>query len=194
MKTLIIRLRSKRGMTLIEVVSACLLLTFVMAAILSFTMFSTNYSGITMYKASTQNELRLMMLNIKNEVTAAIGGEIIDNAALSSLGNLSTADTEVLMGFENGRFRITLHPPGGPPETVHEYIEIPYLTVNFYIDPNQVNMLIVTLTVDNPDRMRYFRLQDSILLPNIDTKYGNPIVVSSTTGGNSLHITTPNPL
>ena len=200
MKSLITRLRSIRGITLIEVLAACALLSIVMLATVSFVSYSAGNTAVTLQNASVQNEMRLMMLNIKNEVIAAIGGMIMDDAPASKLGDPGSKDTNVLFGFDGDRFRIAMREPGKIPETIHEYIYIPNLEVNFKMDPNIKNLLTVFISTDSdPDPRLRFNLREDILLPNLATSYGNPYEnridpASAFGGGNSLFIVTPDPL
>ena len=198
MKTLIFRLRNSRGMTLIELIATCALLSIVMLAIFSFITFSTDNVGTTLQNTSTQNEIRLMMLHIENEVIPAIGGKITDDASILALGGPGDTDTRLLFGFSGGRFQISARTPGKLPETIHEYIEIPDLSVTFKMHSELENILIVGISTESDDPRFNFGLMKELLLPNLGTGYGSPIdtseIVSASVGGNSLLVITPNPL
>ena len=186
-------------MTLIELVSACALMSIVMLATFSFISFTTSNAETTLQNASVQNEMRLMMTHIENEAIPAIGGEITDDASIFAIGGPGDTDTRVLFGFNGNRFRIAIRTPGKMAETLYEYIEIPNLKVTFAMHSEIPDILIVNLsTGSDPNPRLHFSLQNEIMLPNLDTGYGTPITVSSAAtingGGNSLLIITPDPL
>ena len=195
----LIRLRGNRGMTIIEMVVVCVLLGIIMLAILSFISYATGVSGAALQNSSTHNEMSLIMMHIKNEVIAAIGGEIDDNTQISALGNSDDIDTRVLLGFNGDRFRIAIRTPGETAETVREYNRVPHMDVSFMMDPDTDNVLIVTLSTKNDPNPRFhYELRDKILLPNLSIDLGRAITdaetISADKGGNSLLIYTPDPL
>jgi hypothetical protein len=141
-----------------------------------------------------------MMMDIKNEVIAAIGGKILDDAPDSVLGGPYSNCVNVLFGFDGDRFRIAMKEPDKMPETIHEYISIPNLEVNFRMNPDIENILTVTISTESdPDPRLAFSLKEDILLSNLSTRYGNPYgnridTISVLSGGNSLLIVSPDPL
>ena len=180
----------------------------IMAAILSFTIFSSSTTVMAHRSSSLQNEMRLMMRYIKEELIAATKGEISDGAGHSALTAGPANETRVLFSFDGGgdSFGIAMIRPGGSVVRVIDFIELPNLEVNFEPKGGTNNILIVTLTYNDPDDPRlFFELQDEILMPNIrefEVIPGAPWLLPRPVnpftappgGGDSLIITTPNPL
>ena len=170
------RLRSERGgYTLIEVITAMVLLAIIMVAASTFTRYAMGTTVFTLRSSSVQNEMRHIMRSMRVELAAATSGRIengMGHADLVGMGS-RTDNTGVLFSFNGGGecFSIVKTPPGSPVQLVRvaDFIELPHLKVNF--EPKTANILIVTLTYDDPDDPKqYFELRDEIFMPNIPTK------------------------
>ena len=214
MKPFVTRLGQKRGITLIELVVAMVLSAIIMAAILSFTLFTSSTTVMALTSSSVQNEMRLIMRYIKEELVAATGGRIKNGAGYSDLTSGPSDETRVLFSFEGGgdSFGIAMIQPGGDVVRVIDFIELPYLEVNFKPKDGNKFMLVVTLTYNDPNDPRlFFELRDEILLTNYrdvpptewyywdGTKWITNAIVrepfpAPPGGGDSLIITSYNPL
>jgi len=214
MKAQINRLKSDRGFTLLELTTALFLFFIIMAAVFAFTSYTAETTNFTHEHASIQNEMRLMMKLIRDEVTTARGVRISNNTPRSDLTTGNALHTMSLLGFDenNSRktFSIERKPTGGTStERVWDFNELPYLEVNFEIKQDTHNILVITLTNNDPDPRYQLTLSDTLFLPNARKQLvcGRPTcipcictppnqpppIISPAGGGNSLLIISPNP-
>jgi len=213
-------LRCSKGFTLVEMISALLILSIIMIAVFTFTTYAADSTMVAHSRSSTQNEMRLMMTYIKTEVTAAMNGSIMDDAPLDRLAAVDPNTSRLVFSFDENNpdcFGIAMRVYGEPNIVrMIDFAPMPNLEVNFRLKDNNFRILVVTLTNNDPDSRLCFELQDEIFMPNIRTTSKNEdqcpwwvhdpdpcdcapladvnrrLVLSPPGGGNSLIITTRN--
>ena len=217
MKAQINNLKRDRGFTLLEMVTAMVLFAIIMTAVFTFISYTAATTNFTHENAFIQNEMRLMMKLIRDEVNSAQGLEIRNNMPRSALTAGDRNQTLSLLAFDENNSRKTFNiehkPAGGTSvEKVWDFNEMPYLEVNFQMKFNTHNILVVTLTNKDPDPKFQLTLTDEIFLPNAlpprehllycDDWYcwpcpcvvvQRPLLISPPGGGNSLLMMSPNP-
>jgi prepilin-type N-terminal cleavage/methylation domain-containing protein len=213
-------MQNKRGMTLVEVVTASVLLGIVMLAILTFISFTTSTTGIALRNSSLHKEMRLIMTHIKSEVVAATDGTVMHAVTTDIIPSHTLTENQALVLFSftpvgDGapRYSISTRAHGDAVHTVLVEFEPLPITVTFRLvrdaaDNEIGNMLRVTLQSTDP-RYPEFRIVDEIFLPNAVATPGSPGAISyrddlnpanslspgwSQNGGDSLLIFTPAPL
>ena len=219
-KTLINNLKRDRGFTLVELILALILFSIIMIGVLTFISFIAETTNFTHENAAIQNEMRLIMKVIRDEVVAAQGIEIGNNIPRSALSTGDSGLTMSLLGFDESNSRRTFNiehkPAGGTSvEKVWDFNELPYLEANFEIMYDTHNILVITLTNNDPDPRFQLTLTDKLFLPNARRQRDPnafrscgqwfclpctcplppqpPLIISPPGGGNSLLIISPDP-
>jgi type II secretory pathway pseudopilin PulG len=176
-------IKSKRGMTLVEIIGATIILAIVMMAVIFFVSFTSNSTGMAIRNSSVHNELRLMMLSIRNEVIGSTGATII------TVGTKPTPNIDqVLFSFDASGERYTISTGMDPVglDLIREFIPLPHLNVSFQVKPGTHNILVVTLDNADPDPRFRFTLVDEILLPNLSSANEIGFAGGGTSGGSLL--------
>jgi len=158
-----------------------------------------------------------MLKVIRDEVTAAQGIDIRTNMPRSALTSGDPSQTMSLLSFDENNSRRTFNiehkPAGGTSvEKVWDFNELPHLAVNFQIRDGTIDILVVTLTNNDPDSRFQMEFTDEIFLPNARPQRERldwcgevecwpcncvlvqpPPIISPPGGGNSLLIISPTP-
>ena len=145
-------------MTIIEIIAACILLSFVMIATFLFISFASTSTDITVQNSSVHNEMKSMLLHIKREVVGSIRADILNSS--NPIGPLN-AD-EVLFRNDGNRFSITK----GSGDDIF-FLEGFNPIVTFDVVGSNFDILRVSISNSNTDPKYRFEMTDDIFLANL---------------------------
>jgi hypothetical protein len=181
MKTILSRIRRKDGVTLIELIIAILITTFVFMAILAFINFASTSTGVVMVRSQVQGEMRLIMRHINNEVTIATGATIIDADV-----TLLLEEEQLLLGFQGVGSDRVFSIRSGDPAVSDIVFNLSSDVFSLSFEPVGYNLVRVSMLYDDGDGRMSFELVEDVLMPNLHA--GN--YIAGDPNGSTFYITT----